>query len=423
MPAPITPPPVVIVGAGFAGIWLAKALISRSPPNQDIIVIERASHFAYLYALPRFSVLQNQDYAEKLFIPYGNLFKRNKSTSDEANGLFETKVVASSKTDNVSAKILHGEVISIDPKSNRIFIRQDTQEPFQLCFSHLVICTGASMDISGWEMSRIQAQNGRDWLKSLQRRIANSKRIAIIGGGAYGVQIASDIADLYGTSKKVTLIQSRDILVPQYHRNVHDAILPILKDTLGIDILLNTSAISVNDHSLDNDHWNMEGTRRINTSTGQSVDVDLIIKCTGTTPNSSFLSSLVQSSRALDQIPVSKTLQVYKQMPDIGETYPQVHCNIYAIGDVSATGTDKLAGNATTQATIVAHNIVESMKYEEPVLQEYTQESSAVKLTLGIQRLVTFEACARKATEVSISETSGREDVWLDWIWQQLGHE
>lgn len=82
---------------------------------------------------------------------------------------------------------------------------------------------------------------GIEWLKAAQKRIQDAPSILVVGGGALGVresnvhiiprsnadmdgtlEYATDIADAY-PEKSVTLLHSRDKLLPQYPQALHDS--------------------------------------------------------------------------------------------------------------------------------------------------------------------------------------------------------
>lgn len=101
-------------------------------------------------------------------------------------------------------------------------------------------------------------QEGVSWLQEAQSRVRQAKSVIVIGGGALGVQFASDIAAYYGTAssppspdhleatrgvpvKKVTLLCSSKYLLPRFDKWMHDQSLEALQK-LGVEVLLNARA-------------------------------------------------------------------------------------------------------------------------------------------------------------------------------------
>jgi len=71
-----------------------------------------------------------------------------------------------------------------------------------------------------------------DYFKAYQQRVKNANRIVIVGGGAVGVQMASDLKQVY-PEKNVTLVHSRDHLMPLYHEKM-DATIRARFEELGV---------------------------------------------------------------------------------------------------------------------------------------------------------------------------------------------
>jgi NADH dehydrogenase FAD-containing subunit len=66
--------------------------------------------------------------------------------------------------------------------------------------------------------------------------VQHSSSIAIIGGGAVGVQLATDIKELY-PDKNVTLIHSRPTVMNRFHDDL-DAIIKKRCKELGVNLKL-----------------------------------------------------------------------------------------------------------------------------------------------------------------------------------------
>lgn len=73
-------------------------------------------------------------------------------------------------------------------------------------------------------MTSIDKQSGVAYLQNHAQNVARSSQIIVIGGGAVGVQIATDIKELY-PAKSVTLVHSRNRLMHNFHPNLNNIIL------------------------------------------------------------------------------------------------------------------------------------------------------------------------------------------------------
>lgn len=153
---------------------------------------------------------------------------------------------------------------------------------------------------SGPTPCRGSKTEGVAWLRTMQSRIRTSRRIVVIGAGALGVQFATDIASLYGTDsytpargavegvkpKEVTLLCSRDRLLPRFGAWMHRKALAALQE-LGVNVRFNARA-DLNPEALALEA--KEGTEKVvRTTGGEELRADLILFCTGQEPTTSYI--------------------------------------------------------------------------------------------------------------------------------------
>ena len=199
---------VVVVGGSFAGLEVAKRLAETLPTGFRLVLIEKNSHFNYLFHFPRFSVVQGHE--RTAFVPFDNLVTKN-----APNGIF-TQI--RSTVTSVSDGLVHlssGETID---------------------FEVLVLATGALQPPPAKVVST-DREEGCAEFRAVQQQIKESTSIAVIGAGAVGVELASDIKDFY-PDKKVALIHSRGQVMNRFPKRLHDAVLPALEE-LGVRVILN----------------------------------------------------------------------------------------------------------------------------------------------------------------------------------------
>ena len=74
------------------------------------------------------------------------------------------------------------------------------------------------------------------YLQRHQADVKRAKSILIVGGGAVGVQMATDLKEFY-PDKEITVVQSRPKLMPQFHEKLHEIVKGRF-DELGVKCVL-----------------------------------------------------------------------------------------------------------------------------------------------------------------------------------------
>jgi len=140
-----------------------------------------------------------------------------------------------------------------------------TSRSIQIPYTHLVYALGSHLPDPLRTEARTKKQ-GMNWMREIQERVRDAEDIVLVGGGALGVQFASDIASVHGTvvsephqsclsarardeaelkraglpprrKKKVTLIHSRPHLLPNFDERIHEIALRRL-EKLGVNVVL-----------------------------------------------------------------------------------------------------------------------------------------------------------------------------------------
>lgn len=197
---------IVIVGGSFTGYHTAYILSRSLPSGYRVVLIEKNSHFNFTWVLPRFSVVSGEEY--KAFIPYGGYLKGAPKGSVE---IIHDTVEEATKTDVVLAGKRRIE------------------------YAYLVVATGVSACLPSRVLS-VEKADGVQELRDQQARIADAKRIIVVGGGPAGLEIAADIKDKY-PEKETTLIHSRERLLNHFGPKLGLAAKTALED-LGVKLLL-----------------------------------------------------------------------------------------------------------------------------------------------------------------------------------------
>ena len=112
-------------------------------------------------------------------------------------------------------------------------------ETINIPYTHLIYALGSHLPDPLRHDSYTKA-DGIWWMQRMQKRIEESREIVVIGGGALGVELASDIAcryELAPNKKLVTLIHSRQQLLPNFDIRTHEVAYKRLKE-LGVNVVL-----------------------------------------------------------------------------------------------------------------------------------------------------------------------------------------
>lgn len=273
--------------------------------------------------------------------------------------------------------------------------------------------TGSIMPRPLFSNSRSK-EAGMRFLQGQQNVIRRAKSILIVGGGALGIQYATDIADLY-KDKKITLVHSRDRLLPHFEEELHHKAVKRIKE-LGIDLVLGDRMIVPEGHVFEGkelDH------RILKTQKGKEIESDLQLFCTGQFPNTSLVKNVLPNAVGKDgYIKVNRHMQVVAP----GHRVP----HISAIGDcIDGFGAIKAGHTAWHQATIAANNIVKIANAREngeklEALDEYTPGKPMISVSLGLTSSV--KQTVNEKGDLEIAEHSGEQvDAYWEAMWSALG--
>ncbi|ESK97225.1 amid-like nadh [Moniliophthora roreri MCA 2997] len=327
-------PNVVVLGGSYVGIKAVDLLAPIVHKTHDVVLIEKNTHFQHLFAFPRASVVPG--FEHKAFIPYTSSFFREADAG--ITDLSDNVTLPSS-----AAKIVHGVAKAIRPA----YVLLENGEQVQ--YDYLVLATGTG---ARGPLTSIDKKTGISTYRNLQGKAARARHIVVVGGGAYGIQLATDTKTFGHTQgKRVTIVHSRDRLMNRFGPSLHDIVMDRCKE-LGIDVVLNNRVIVPPTGFPEG-----QGSFDVQLSGGGSMEADLVYLCTGAVPLSAPLESL--SPDAID--PQTKFVKVKPTMQIDGESstpYP----NVFAIGDVADTGAHKAARPGVAQAQVVATNIEKLMR-------------------------------------------------------------
>ncbi|KZV82503.1 FAD/NAD(P)-binding domain-containing protein [Exidia glandulosa HHB12029] len=455
---------VLVIGSAYGGGRAARLLAQGLPKTHRVVIIDKHSHFNHLYLFPRYGVLPG--HAQKAFIPDDFLdgYNAQPTRAPAAGQKPISSPSAAADVDGFPANVplvVHAKVVSIedgyveldrdatDASVSQLVLTpeaegvasvsritdqlrngltftdrhpKDRRARRRISWDYIVFATGCEMP-PALAMEGRTKQEGVDYLTEQTKTVAHAKSILVAGGGALGIQYASDIADLYNNPehadrrpagphpKNITLVHSRPRFMPLYKQALHDAIMRRL-ETLGVKVILDDRVEMPSvDERLKMEHNSFARTTRpVRTKKGKIIECDLVLQCTGQRPNSTLLREYMPDVVGEDGfVRVKPTLQAAGR--------------IFAIGDVADAGVIKAGHTAWAMGTIAAENIISLINgAREGDLQEYQRTPPMIKVTLGLTNAAaeTRPSPEHKDTVVVESSDNPVEGHW-EVIWRSRG--
>jgi NADH:ubiquinone reductase (H+-translocating) len=355
------PTKIVILGAGFAGVYVYKHLHEAFHKKDEVQISVIAQHNYFLFTPLLHEVATGGQARENIVEPLRS----------QLCCLKELYLTTATKIDP-SKKIIH-------------------TKDGEVSFDYLVLATGSGTNFfgtPGGEEHSYTLKSLEDAVKLKNHVIHSFERachqeqceernqqlsFVVVGGGATGVELAAELAELccdtlaplYPHIKhddvKITLIQSNEDLIPQFKPKLRKKALKILQKK-SIDVRLNTKVNTVAKNSVTLD-------------SGETVPSKTIIWTAGVSPQAiPFTADVEQAKNGMYVVNQNLQLTNYE--------------NIFALGDVAAfTNPGKgrpvptHAQTAVAEASKTAENIVRLIK-KKP-LKPYYYKHKGDLISLG----------------------------------------
>jgi len=332
--------PIVIVGAGFAGMTFALNLKNLNPAL-PILVVDSETNFIFKPFM--YAVLSTEISSWEATPTFANIFS------------------------DAGITFLRNCLTKISFKENILEFSDD----LKLSYQYLVICTGSipnSFSIKGVDencyfFNEFQDLNKlKSFLKKSQKTALN-KKLFIVGGGPSGIELACKIKDIFTDQFDINLVEkSNEILNKNkiYNREQAEKALEKRK----INILLNSTVKEVTETKIC-----------ISSDVGiTSLDKDIVIWSAGVKPNLSFLETN-EITKKFGRILVNNNLQI------------ENHKNCFAIGDISVIqGMEDLpitAQVAMQEGNHLANNSELLIQGKDPLPFEFRDNGEMISLGIG----------------------------------------
>lgn len=318
---------IAIIGGGFAGLYTALRLSQfpwEADQRPDITLIDRQDHFVFSPLL--YELITEEMQPWEVAPPYVELLQESQ------------------------IKFLQTQVEAVDVAAKKVLCADDQT----VDYDYLVIAAGGTtkvIDIPGLKENAIPFKTLEDALrlKEQLRRLEQSDlekiRVAIVGGGYSGVELACKLADRLGDRGRLRLIdRGTEILqdAPKFNQTASkDA---LAEHNVWIDYETEVAALTENTISLKYKE------------TVDELPVDLVLWTVGTAI-APWIAALDLPHNDREQLVINEQLQIID------------HPQIFALGDVAKGKSDvpMTAQVAIQQADVCAWNI-RALITEKPLL-------------------------------------------------------
>jgi NADH dehydrogenase FAD-containing subunit len=293
-------PTVVVIGGGYAGANVAKALDDVA----DVVLVEPKDAFQHNVAALR--ALADPAWLPQIFLPYGGLLARGKVVADRAV-----------KVEPGAVTLASGEELAAD---------------------FIVLATGSTYPFPA-KSDNVAAAVAHEQYRAAHDALAAAGRVLLIGAGAVGIELAGEIKAAW-PGKQVTLLDAADDILGARFRPDLKAELRRQLEALGVEVLVSSPLRQPPPVPAGE-----PGEFTVVTEAGREITADLWFRCYGVSPVSDYLAGELAVARGADGfVAVTPYLQVTGQE------------RVFALGDV-ADADHKMAGIAGRQAQVVAANI------------------------------------------------------------------
>lgn len=338
-------PTVVVVGGGYGGSAVAKAL----DEGTDVVLVEPKD--AFVHAAGSLRALVRPDWAGNIFFPYDKLLKRGRVVRERAVSV-----------DTGGVTLASGARVDAD----YLVLASGSDYPFP---------AKMDTDVTAEALERIRAAH---------KELAGAERVLIAGAGPVGLELAGEIKAVW-PRKHVTVVDPGERLMPAFAPEMRDDLRRQL-DALGVELRLGTAL--VREPSVAPGR---AGAFTVPTVGSGELSADIWFRCHGVSVSGGHLGAELATARTPQGlVRVTDTLNVdtrgdggARGGDTRGDAQGRVHRHIYALGDLAALAESKMAGHAVRHAAVVAANILAQVRGEEPASVYRPSPIPSILLPLG----------------------------------------
>ena len=244
----VAKPTVVVVGGGYGGITVAKALDETS----DVVLVEPKD--AFMHNIAALRALVDPSWLPRIFLPYAGLLTNGRVVRDRAVVVDPHRVVTAS-----------GEEISAD---------------------YIVLATGSRYPFPA-KTDLVDTHHAQEQVRQTNRALAQADRVLLVGAGPVGIELAGEIRHVWPEKSIVLLDVADEILGGPY--------MPELKAELRRQLVESRVELIMGSplRQAPPTEPGELATFTVTTEAGTEVTADIWFRCYGVMPNSDYLGERV----------------------------------------------------------------------------------------------------------------------------------
>ncbi len=191
-------PTVVVVGGGYGGVTVAKALDETS----DVVLVEPKD--AFMHNIAALRALVDPSWLPKIFLPYAGLLTNGRVVRDRAVVVDPHRVVTAS-----------GEEIAAD---------------------YVVLATGSRYPFPA-KTDLVDTHHAQEQVRRTHDALTQADRVLLVGAGPVGIELAGEIRHVWPDKSIVLLDVADEILggpyIPELKAELRSQLLEI-----GVELIL-----------------------------------------------------------------------------------------------------------------------------------------------------------------------------------------
>ncbi|MEM7139167.1 MAG: FAD-dependent oxidoreductase [Myxococcota bacterium] len=266
------------------------------------------------------------------------------------------------KLDDV--RIVQGFIEALDPKRQQVRVRLPNGDEHVEHYDVVVISSGVTNGF--WRTAAVEDEAGIEGkIRSTSQEIAQARSLAVIGGGATGVSVASNVKEAY-PDKSVHLFFSEALPLPGYHPKVRDRVERHLR-RVGVATHPAHRAVIPEGFACDR-----LTTDAIQWSTGQPpFEGSLTLWAVGQVrPNNGFVPEDMLDERGFVRTDEHLRVPGYD--------------NVFAVGDIAASDPHRSSAR-NWGYRLVAHNVRAALKGQPETMKRFKAPRYRWGSILGVQ--------------------------------------